>query len=69
VAWVQGQETTTAKAMAAKWAMDLLAEVVTQISTERIAAVRALWADGWGLADISGALGISRARVHQIIGK
>lgn len=69
VDWVDEQETQMAKAAAAKWAMALLQEVTNQISTQRIQAVRVLWEEGWSLKDISEALGISRARVHQIIEK
>lgn len=69
VTWARSQETEVARADAAKWGMDLLASVTAQLSTVRIEAVRALWAEGWSLSDISAALQISRARVHQIIEK
>lgn len=69
VAWAREQETQVARAAAAKWAMDMLAQVTNDLSVVRIEAVRALWAEGWSLADISDALEISRARVHQIIEK
>lgn len=69
VAWAREQETEVARASAAKWAMDMLADVTNQLSQVRIEAVRELWTLGWSLADISDALEISRARVHQIIEK
>jgi DNA-directed RNA polymerase specialized sigma24 family protein len=69
VAWAKEQETEVARASAAAWAMTVLAEATAQLSTVRIEAVRALWAMGWSLTDISEALSISRARVHQIIEK
>lgn len=67
VAWAREQETEVARAAAAKWAMDMLAQVTNDLSQVRIEAVRGLWETGWSLADISEALEISRARVHQII--
>lgn len=69
VAWAREQETQVARASAAKWAMDMLAAVTNDLSQVRIEAVRGLWSEGWSLADISDALEISRARVHQIIEK
>jgi DNA-directed RNA polymerase specialized sigma24 family protein len=69
VPWVQAQDTEIARAHAARWAMRLLAEVTNEISTARIGAVRVLWQEGWSLTDIAEALGMSRARVHQIIQK
>lgn len=69
VEWARAQETEVARAAAAKWAMTLMAEVTGQLSEVRIEAIRSLWTQGWSLADISEALEISRARVHQIIEK
>lgn len=69
VAWARGQETQVARADAAKWAMQALAEITSELSQVRIEAVRGLWSEGWSLKDISEALQISRARIHQIIEK
>ena len=69
VEWAASQDTQIARALAARWAIDLLADVTLGLSQVRIEAVRGLWAEGWSLKDISEALGISRARVHQIIEK
>ena len=69
VAWAASHQTDVANAMASKWAMDTLAAATTQLSQVRVVAVRSLWASGWSLADIHEALGLSRARIHQIIEK
>jgi DNA-directed RNA polymerase specialized sigma24 family protein len=68
-AWARSQPTEVARAAAAKWALDTLAQASLDISQVRIEAVRGLWAEGWSLSDISEALGLSRARIHQIIEK
>lgn len=69
VEWAMSHETEVARADAAKWAMSVLADATSQLSVVRTQAVRTLWADGWSLKDISEALQISRARLHQIIEK
>lgn len=69
VGWSRSQETQVARAMSAQWAMKVLADVQAELSTVRIEAVRSLWTEGWSLKDISEALEISRARVHQIVEK
>ena len=69
VDWARSQETEVARADAARWAMKVCSDVQASLSTVRIEAVRRLWSEGWSLSDISAALQISRARIHQIIGK
>lgn len=69
VQWVQSRDTNVAQAAAAAWAMSMLTDVSRQIGTVRVSAIRLMWDQGWSLADISEALGMSRARVHQIINK
>lgn len=69
VRWAREQETEVARADAAKWAMQVLADITAELSQVRIEAVRGLWSQGWSLKDMSEALQISRARLHQIIEK
>lgn len=67
--WAESRPTEVERSAAAKAAMEMLADITLSLSGVRIAAVRNLWTTGWSLSDISEALSISRARVHQIIEK
>lgn len=67
--WARSQETEIARALAAKWALDMLAKATSELAVVRTEAVRGLWSMGWSLKEISEALGLSRARIHQIIEK
>lgn len=64
--WVRSQPDPESVALAAGWLLAELSELVDKISIERVAAVRALRAEGWSLAEIGFSLGLSRARIDQI---
>lgn len=66
VGWVLEQTDPVAVAQAAGWMIDQLNDVRSEIAQHRTVAVRQLQAEGWSLAEIGAALGITRARVDQI---
>lgn len=65
--WVLSYDTAEARALAAKGAMDHLKDVEAQLIHVRTAAMRDMHAQGFSLAEIGAACGVSRQRVDQII--
>lgn len=67
VAWAASQEYEVLKADAAITAMKQLQSALPQLREIRVAAMRTMTSQGWTETDMAKELGISRARVHQLM--
>lgn len=67
VVWVAAQELEVLKADAAITAMKQLQAILPQLREIRVAAMRNMTTQGWSETDMAKELGISRARVHQLM--
>jgi DNA-directed RNA polymerase specialized sigma24 family protein len=64
---IRGESTWLEQARASHDAVNALQQAYQQMTEIRREAIRALYTEGWSVGDISNELGISRARVHQIL--
>lgn len=69
VEWACTQEGELAQAAACIWASDMLAAAMVELGNGRAAAIRALVEEGWSYGELATALGITRARIHQIVNR
>lgn len=46
-----------------------LQRTVNRLAAVKTSAIRALWEQGWTTKDISEEVGVSRARIHQLINR
>jgi len=67
--WLDTLESPEATAAGCTWLLAVLGDVSDLASARRAAAVHQLTVDGWSLSEIGAALGISRARVHQLVNR